>query len=85
MNNFIKYAKIDGAPPYSDCKNGLMSYYHETIFSSEVIEIPTDQILVIDDVIQTEDGELRVRERIYYPKDNHFVFLCDFVYSGRRK
>lgn len=85
MNNFIKYAKIDGAPPYSDCKNGLMSYYHETIFSSEIIKMQTNQILVIGDVIQTEDGELKVRERIYYPKDNHFDFLCETVYTGRRK
>jgi hypothetical protein len=85
MNNFIKYAKIDGAPAYSDCKNGLMSFYHEQIFSSEIIEFSTEQILVVGDTIQTEDGELSVRERIYYPKDNHFVFLCDSVYTGRRK
>ena len=84
MNNFIKYAKIDGAPEYSDCKNGLMTYYHQIILSSEIIEMKTDQTLVVGDTVQTEDGELTVRERVYYPKDNHFVFLCDSVYSGRR-
>jgi hypothetical protein len=85
MNNYIKYAKVDGAPAKTDCKNGLMTYYHQVILSSEIIEMQTDQTLVVGDTIQTEDGELRVRERVYYPKDNHFVFLCDSVYSGRRK
>ena len=83
--NIIKYAKVDGCPAKTGVKNGLMVFYHNIIFSSIVVETETDQILFVGDTINTDDGELKVRERIYYPEDNHFDFLCDSVYTGRRE
>jgi hypothetical protein len=85
MKNIIKYAKVDGCPSTTGVKDGLMHFYHNITFSSDVIKIEIDQILFVGDVINTEDGELEVRQRIYYPKDNHFEFLCNSVYTGRRK
>ena len=86
MKNFIKYTLIDGCPPKQpESKNGFITYYHGINFSQEIITIETDQILSYNDLVKTEYGGVRVQDRIYYPKDNHYDFILTDVFTGRRE
>ena len=85
MKNFIKYIKIDGCPERSpEVKNGFIICQPPIVFGTKIIIIETSQILLPDDIVKTDDGAIRVNDRIYYPEDNHFDFLLEDVYTGRR-
>ena len=83
MENIIQYGKIDGRDQETKMRGAICVTYSPKIFSSEVIEIKTTQLLNVGDRINTEDGIVIVQKRTYIPKEDIFEFFCGVIFSGR--
>jgi len=84
MMNKIKYIRIDGHRcEVKTVGINTYTYIPEKVFSTTTIEWPTDENLLVGDLVDTKDGKSIVKQRIFHPEENYFEFVCQTIYTGR--
>jgi len=84
MNEIIFYI-YDGCPDEISSRGYITKYTHNAIFGCQEIKIPTKHNLIKGDYVKYKNHTLKIIDRIYYPENDNFTFVCQDVYTGRRE